>query len=267
MFQSTRTQKSFFDYAQAQLLSVEKSEQQKTENALKLTVTEDLKFYIDAGKKALEEKNYVKAEEQFIKALNIDPMNSEARTGLETAQKQGLLKIEAEKEKQEKDRLTNEINTAWSAAEDLMNRRKYRAAIKAYTKMFSIKGADKSWSDKATAKINECKKLLESMFVPWLNDANELMASNDRNKILEARELCKKILQEDPSYPEAIRCVTKINQKLHYEAKMIYAEALVNESLGAYEKAITLWEHIIKTVPKEDSYHRRSVNKINKYRR
>ena len=106
-------------------------------------------------------------------------------------------------------------------------------------------------------KINSKRKI-----DPFLQKARSL----DRGQDLKgAYETYKSILKIDPSNVEAVSKMDEIIKRIEKQAKKIYREAIIDESLNYLHQAKEKFNEVRQITPSDSPYYRRAEIKLQNY--
>lgn len=228
---------------------------------------ERVQLLVENGEKALQESRWDDAKESFSKAMNLDPTNDKATQGFAAAHaKSRNVTVKAPTElpqvtadsvagEEEKDEL-DAFKKRYQDARSRFNSGAYREAIPIFRdidQQIAAKLEDYAGTDRAPASIQknvtaELKTLqsrvregiesgraqLRAEYQTQLADADQFI--NNRQYI-EARETYDRILRLEPTFDDALEGREKLYSKIITEAKTLYQESLIYESVSDLDSA------------------------------
>lgn len=263
---------------------------------------EQVNLLLASGEKALEESRWDDAETSFTKALNLAPNNQKALDGFAAARKRvRAAKVELPKpapppdpdadarvaERDEIDGLKRQFQDARAR----MNDGKFREALpilkgldqKLYDRLAEYKSGKRAPASIRTEFSNDTMALqsrvkegidtiktqLRAEYQAQLADAEQFESNR---QYAQAREIYDRIIKAEPAFDEAVESRSKLYVKILAEAKTVYQESLIYESVGDIENATDGFNktrdlltnvHDIMAV----EYHRRASNKLKRLQR
>lgn len=232
-------------------------------------VKERVNLLVDNGEQALKEQRWNDASESFLKAVNLDPQNEAAARGYTAAQaKNAGLQVadlpkdipvndpefqEAEREKEViagNRRIYQDVKSKMQngnfreALPHLKNLDKtlterldeYDTASRAPASFRDgFKQETKSLQSQVREAIETSQAQLRTEYAAQLADADQLI---NNKQYAEARETYDRIIRSNPYFDEAVDARDKLYAKLLTEAKTLYHEALIYESVSDINNAV-----------------------------
>ncbi|MBN1114028.1 MAG: FHA domain-containing protein [Oligoflexia bacterium] len=222
-------------------------------------VIEDL---LKSGYAELDKNNYSGAIAAFQKVLDIDPYNTSAYDGIIIAEKsmQESLPIPPETieviRPSKGELLAIQMNNAFASAD-------YTKAYELASRILKMgqRRAGRKYFLHANRTHDQILELTNNMFGPMMAEAGMLEKTGaDR----EAADTYRTVLAQFPYHKQARANLKQIHKKLHEQAKLLYAKALLEETYSNITEAKSKLEMILTTVPKTDSYYRKAKSKLKK---
>ncbi len=230
-------------------------------------VAEKVKLLNENGEAALKEKRWNDATESFLKALTLNPNDDRAGRGYAAAQSKNadlganmpVIQVadedfvEAQREREELDgsrRIYQDTKSKMQNGnfrealphlkkleKDLSARiEEYEAGDRAPAAYRSgIKQETKSLQSQVREALETTQVQLRSEYAPQLADAEQLI---NNKQYSEARETYDRIIRSNPYFEEAMDARERLYAKLLTEAKTLYHEALIYESVSDINNAI-----------------------------
>ena len=196
------------------------------------------------------------------KVIEFDPENLEAsqlKLQLDVFIKEKERKaIEEAQEKARRERLVNELRPGKA----LFLKEKWYLSIIKLENFLETKDNDDDLILAATKMLKESKRNLKNQISPLLTKARSLNDGEDKKG---AYETYKEILKIDPSNTEAVLKMDKVKENIEKQAKEIYREAIIDESLNYLKKAKEKFQEVQQITPADSQYHKRAANKLKKY--
>lgn len=262
-------------------------------------VQDQVNLLIDAGKKAISEARWADAQDQCAKAVSLDPKNEEANKcyaaaygqdanyTAEAAPEATLSPVDPNNEIQAQIEREFEIKKqAYQEAQNLEQNGNLDKALEGYSSLLTqvtkeIETANipgrypASLSSSVSQKHTELKVQIdqrikdiyfqyETEYRTQLIDAEQLIANQD---YIRARETYDRILNSAPNYQDVRQKRAELYNRMISEAKGIYHEALIYESVGDLQAAIDKFSQTKKMLagiahPAADEYYRKSSLKL-----
>ena len=215
-------------------------------------------------KSALEDakvRNEVVALAQDI--FSKDPSNRLAQEWLDGIKEKEADEARLREEAKKKAVQKQKAEQALLAVEKLFKQEKYLETI---DQAESLKNGDWKEAD-YLQRIEDLQKRvvdkLSSLIDPLLQQAEEQRKPG--GDLVKAKDLYLKILTIDPKHEGAIRGLESIRDILHLQAKRLYAEAILSESVSDLSEAKDKFIRCEKTAPEGDIYKQRCKNKLARY--
>ena len=248
-------------YALKSITAAKELQREQVEGEL---VEDQVKFYLGLGIEYLQKEDYPKAEEAFLKVLEIDPGNSEAERRLKLAQSntqsdedRGLASIDETPDS------TTKAESLLTDGQKLFDQQDYKGAIQTWNEVLQLEGEDMlKFYAKAERSIDEAQNILEKKNAPLIDQARHNLQSENFE---EARNYAKQLLEQDPSHAEAQEILGEVGFRLNQKAKALFTEAVIDESLGSLDKAKVGFLKIIQTVDESDEYFDKAKDHLKKY--
>lgn len=267
-------------------------------------VQEQLALLLAAGEKAIEEGRWADAEENYTKALNLDPSSDKASQGLAAAVKRDRKAFttvpaapppppdpDAEVRQAERDAIDS-LKKQYQDVRARMKEGSFRSGLpvlKDLERKVDDKIADyssgggrvpaslsadfgneaKALREKVHEAIDAVKAQLRADFQTQLADAEQF----EQNKqYAQARETYDRVLEAAPGFEEARESRGRLYIKIVAEARNLYQESLIYESVGDLDNAVDGYQRTRELLTNvEDStaleYFRRSTSKLRKLAR
>ena len=241
------------------LEEIEREKQRKQDAQEKRIRVEALLAKAEEGLKE-EKTELVKAILGQI--LGLDPENIEA------AQLQ--LQLDAFVKEQERKRLDQEQKKArrrhlvseQKKGKSLYLKRKWYQAIVELEKFLSLEDNDEDLMKEATVMIKESSQNLNNITSPLLRRAQSLYEGQDYKTSYEAY---KAVLKNNPSHAEALVKKEEIKEKIDKQARKIYRQAIVDESLNYLSEAKEKFHEVQQISPSDGPYYQKAKNKLKSY--
>jgi tetratricopeptide (TPR) repeat protein len=128
-------------------------------------------------------------------------------------------------------------------------------------KFMLIEKMDEDLTKEATTMLAESEKNLDAEVAPFIGEARSLKEGQD---LKGAYEAYKKVLQNWPSHPEALKEVMGIKEDLDFRASKIYREALISESLSLFKDAEEKFQEVLQIAPNDSYYYLKTKDKLKK---
>ncbi|HVJ64391.1 MAG TPA: FHA domain-containing protein [Bdellovibrionota bacterium] len=261
--------------------------------------TEQVNLLIEAGKKAIAETRWTDAQEQCAKAVSLDPRNEEANKCFAAAYGQNANFI-AEKppvevavptdpdlERQaELERDLESKKQVYQMAQALEQEGKLDRALDSYKSLhaqvsreidsINVPGRfpaaiSGSYSEKNTELKTLVEQRMKDIYFQYeteyrtqLVDAEQLIANQD---YIRARETYDRILNAAPNFNDVRNKRAELYRRMISEARGIYHEALIYESVGDLQAAIDKYSQTKRLLggivhPSADEYFRKANAKL-----
>ena len=218
--------------------------------------------FLKKANEAFDNKQTELVQSLLNKVAEIDPENlegSQLKLQLDVFIKEKERKaIELAQKKGRRERLVNELKPGKTL---YLKEEWYQAIIKLES-FLEIKDNDDDLISETTKILKESRSNLQNQIFPLLSKARSLDEGKDYKG---AYETYKEILKIDPSNTEAIFKMDKVKGGIEKQAKRIYREAIIDESLNYLKKAKEKFQEVQQITPADSSYHKRATNKLEKY--
>ncbi|HLB58920.1 MAG TPA: FHA domain-containing protein, partial [Bdellovibrionota bacterium] len=227
-------------------------------------IQDQLSFYQSIGLDYLNREQYEKAEESFLKVLELDPGNSEgkrlldlARAHLPASENREIASVPATKAS------TDQAEELMQQGHKLYQEGKLREAIEAWNGVLRLEGENMlSYYAKAERAIDEAERSIEREYAPLISQARAYFQAGDYEN---ARRTAEALLAKDPQHAEAQELIAEVSFHLHEKAKALFTEAVIDESLGYLDAAKQRFEQILQTVTIDDEYFAKAQIHLRKY--
>lgn len=227
---------------------------------------EQIKLLVASGDKALEESRWSDAEEAFSKAMNLDPSSAKAARGYAAARakdrglvvevpKPVIVDPDADAKQAERDSIDG-LKKQFQEARARVNDGKFREGLpilkdleeKVQDRLHEYhlgKRAPASIRNEFAAEVRQLqvrvregldtvKTQLRAEYQTQLSDADQFQSNR---QYIQAREIYDRILRSEPAFEEVEELRGRLYLKILAEAKTVYQESLIYESVGDLENA------------------------------
>jgi tetratricopeptide (TPR) repeat protein len=230
---------------------------------------EAIEKYIEAGQKALGEQRWEDAQEAFTKAINLDPGNAIVQQGLNMALQKDLkaapidvpngqpsipqevdLALQSERDDVDgyrmklRDAHNNMLNGRYGVA--LVTLKELDAELRVKLSDYQANRAPASAVDSLTSdlkkmqlktrdNIDKAREQLRIEYRTQMADADEFITNR---QYAQARDIYDRILRIEPGFDEAEDARDRLYSRIFDEAKSLYQEALIYESVGDLDQAL-----------------------------
>ncbi|MBS1984271.1 MAG: FHA domain-containing protein [Bdellovibrionales bacterium] len=257
---------------------------------------EKMNLLFASGDKALDEGRWDDAREAFSKAYALDPKSDRARNGLAASEARNKnAKVELPKEvpvdpdaaaKQAARDEIDGLKKQFQEAKAKINDGHFRESLpllksldqKLFDKLQDYQSARRTpasvrnefsgevsgLQSRVREGIDTIKSQLRAEYQTQLADAEQFETNR---QYIQAREIYDRIIRSEPAFDEAIESRNKLYSKILTEAKTVYQESLIYESVGdldnaaeGYQKTRDLLTNVRDPLAVE--YYRRSANKL-----
>lgn len=263
---------------------------------------EKIEMLVEAGEKALSEKRWDDAVENFSRAVTLDPNNARAAQGYTRALKKDLTAVAenlpnapvqadpAEQEREELNQEFQELRRVLNNAHEKVRAGNFGEALKTLKQLeytvrerqsnYTTGRAPASVREQGTALSNkmllnvreimdQAKSQLEAEYQTQLVDADSFVANK---QYVQAKEIYNKILKVEPEFDKAKADQAKLWAKIISEAREKYQEALVHENVGDIDQALEEFEQTRDLLLDVDNtiaadYYKKSLLKIRRLKR
>ncbi|MCY4644883.1 MAG: FHA domain-containing protein [Bacteriovoracales bacterium] len=233
-----------------------KRKQEEEEKKIKVS------SFLEKANNAFEKENVELTQALLDKVSEIDPENLEAsqiKLQLDAFVREKERKaLEEVQKKQRRNALLNKLNPG----KVLYLKQKWYQAILELEKFLTIKDNDEDLIQESSKMLKKSQDKLKEKITPFLQKARSLSEGQD---LKGSYETYKDILEIDPSNVEAISKMEKIKKKIEKQAKKIYREAIIDESLNYLGKAKEKLNEVQQISPSDSLYYKRSENKLKRY--
>jgi pSer/pThr/pTyr-binding forkhead associated (FHA) protein len=260
---------------------------------------DQVNLLIEAGKKAIAEARWTDAQEQCAKAVSLDPRNEEANRcyaaaygqdanfGLEDVPEIVPLPTDPDLELQaDLERELESKKQIYQAAQGLEQDGRLDKALESYKFLFTqvsreIDGINipgrfpasvsSSYTEKNVELKTQIEQRMKDIYFQYetdyrtqLVDAEQLIANQD---FIRARETYDRILNSAPNYVDVRNKRAELYRRMISEARGIYHEALIYESVGDLQAAIDKYTQTKRLLggivhPSADEYFRKANIKL-----
>lgn len=261
---------------------------------------EKIDILLEAGETSLRSQKWEDAEENFRRAMNLDPNNTRASQGYNRARKHDLaanfeIPAAAQVDPNEEARLALEdqlqslnkmVNTAKEKIraggfnEGLSLLRQLDVSVKELTSGLkgdrapaSIRDFGVDHGNKLQMSIREsidfAKLQLDAQYQTQLADADAFVSNK---QYIQAKDIYNKILRMEPEFDHVKQERNKLYAKILSEAREKYQEALVHETVGDIDQALEGFELTKELLQDVDDnaaseYYRKSQLKVRRLKR
>lgn len=262
-------------------------------------VKDQVTLLIEAGKKAISESRWPDAQDQCAKAVSLDPKNEEANKCYAAAYGQDAnyaaekvpekIPLPNDPDANAQAQMERDLETrkqTYQAAQTFEQNANFDKALEGYTSLLSqinkeIDGikmpgrfpasVSSTYAQKNTElkmqieqRIKDINFQYETEYRSQMTDAEQLIANQD---YVRARETYDRILNGAPNFQEARTKRAELYKRMISEARGIYHEALIYESVGDLQAAIDKYSQTKRLLagivhPSADEYFRKSSIKL-----
>ena len=166
--------------------------------------------------------------------------------------------IEEAVKKSRRDRLRNKFNVG----KTLYLKQEWYQSIIEVEKFLAIKDNDDDLIKEAAIMLKESQEKLQAKTAPLLKKAQSLSEGQDKKG---AYEIYKEVLKIDPANTNIAVNMGEIKDSIERQAKKIYREAIIDESLNYLKQAKEKFQEVQQITPSDSPYHKRAKNKLKKY--
>lgn len=218
--------------------------------------------FLKKANEAFDKEQAELVQSLLDKIAEIDPENLEAsqlKLQLDVFIKEEERKaIEDAQRKAHRERLINQLKPGKTL---YLKERWYHAIIK-LEEFLAIKDNADDLVSEATKMLKESQNNLKGQIIPLLKKAQSLNEGQDQKS---AYRVYKEILRIDPSNTNAVLEMSKIRENIERQAKRIYREAIIDESLNYLKKAKEKFQEVQQITPPDSLYYKRAANKLKDY--
>lgn len=211
---------------------------------------------------AFDQKQLELTQALLDKIAEIDPENldaSQLKLQLDAHVREEERKaLEEAQKKARRDRLVNGLRPG----KNIYLQEKWYQAIIKLEEYLEIKDNDDDLVAEATKLLKESQNNLKKQVNPLLAKAQSLDEGQD---LKGAYRTYKEILKIDPSSVEAVERMDDIKGRIEKQAKRIYREAIIDESLNYLKKAKEKFQEVQQISPADSPYHKRAAGKLRSY--
>lgn len=249
-------------FAKDELAKIEKLEKERKAEEERRAREIKIKEYLVNAQKAFDEEKIELTKSLMNKILELDPENlevSQLKLQLDAYIKDKERKaLEEAVAKARRDRLINELKPG----KTLYLKEKWYQAIIELEEFLNIKDNDEDLITEATNMLKGSQKNLSGLIDPLLGKARSLKEGQDFKG---AYETYQEILDISPTNEEALDQIVRIKQTLDFQAKRVYREALIDESLSLLKKAKEKFQEVQQISPRDSEYYKKASAKLKNY--
>lgn len=213
-----------------------------------------------------ESQSYIDAERLqscLEPAIEKDPDNAKIQLLIE---KMNHKIAESEKKNRSRARYLANVRAGkrlYEKAKALHDKEQLLDAIDGYQKHVNAKYPDPDkLKDKSKKLIDQIRKTITDKIIFYQDKADEKVKVKDyRMAVL----FLKKSLDLDPSLSSSKKKIAEYSEKLTKQMKILYAESVLEESLGHLEDAKKKWQDIVKLDLRDGEYYKKARIKLKKY--
>ena len=196
-------------------------------------------------------------------ALEINPNNTKIQLLIE---EMNLKIAQADKKKQSRARYLANVRAGkrlYEKAKSLHDKEQLLDAIDAYQGHINAKYPDPDkLKDQSKKSIDQIRKTITDKITFYQDKADEkIKTKNYRMAVL----LLKKSLDLDPTLKSSKKKIVEYSEKLTKQMKILYAESVLEESLGHLEDAKKKWQDIVKLDLLDGEYYKKAKIKLKKH--
>ncbi|NCC23702.1 MAG: FHA domain-containing protein [Deltaproteobacteria bacterium] len=196
---------------------------------------------------AINDQNFDQAEALALEVLELDPSHQQA---------QDLARFAAESRQEAAETLQTmerSLSEALSRGRELKADGKPVEAVSVWEEARLLDpGLRSELTEKIQELIDGTRAEQRKLALPRVDKAKNLLKSDPRQAFKELRE----VLTTDPWNTEAGELMEKVLARLNSEAKKLFDQGLVLESLGERRKACAKWAEALKSAPEDGELHR-----------
>lgn len=249
-------------YAKEGKRKLEQLEEERKKKEEEAKIQAQIAQLVDEARERMDKKQYAQANELFPQILALDPDNhdvAEWRKIVEQWQ-------EEQRRKEEEKRVRAEINKqGWILYQEGMRekkRGKYHSAISMFGKILQMEVTSKKLAAAAKEGISQCKAIIKARRDPVMEEAK---TAESAGELVKAFHLYEKVDRIDPGYQPAYLGMERLRGILHEQARVLYTEAVLEESYSDFDAAKKKFAECLDTSPPGDIYHERAQRKLAKY--
>jgi tetratricopeptide (TPR) repeat protein len=262
---------------------------------------EKIELLLEAGTKSLQTQQWQNAEENFLKAMALDPSNARAGEGYAKARAKDMSAVAdvpnapviIDPDSEAKEQLVGEIqsyNRTLNQAKELIRSGQFNESLAQLRQLdLGVKElSSRIKNDRTPASIKQlgsekvgrlqlsiresidaAKLQLEAQYQTRLADAEAFIANK---QFVQAKEIYHKILSAEPQFDRVVQERNKLYARLVSEAREKYQEALIYENVGDVDQALAGFEQSKELLQDVDDstaadYYRKSQLKIRRLKR
>ena len=211
------------------------------------------------ARKALESSNYSRAVEKTVQLLELNKDHAEAA---EIKDKAEAAQLELQRREQQARaaarKLESDARQAFERGQSYRQQGNLVQAVRAWENLLQIDSRRRTeYPAEAEKMIQQVKQELSSRSESIVAGAADQIESDPR---LAYQEL-QRALRIDPWNARAAQLIKDVQQKLVVQARDLFNEGRVLESLGDINQACEKWRTALEWVPESDSLHQRIKSK------
>jgi pSer/pThr/pTyr-binding forkhead associated (FHA) protein len=215
-------------------------------------------------KKALEDPKYRPEVTNMVQEIySKDPNNRLAQEWLDGLKDKDADDARKKEEEKRAAAIKKRGEEEFAAVEKKFTDGKYLDALASTDSLYGQEWSNKEFNKKVDDLKERINNKLSSMINPLMNEAEELRTKN--TDLVKAKNLYIKVLNIDPKHEGAIRGLDAIRGVLHLQAKRLYAEAILAESVSDLAEAKEKFGRCEQAAPEGDVYKKRCQNKLQRY--
>jgi len=250
------------NYALEAKRSLESKKEEERRKRKEQEIKDKIFNYEQVASEFMNQKEFEKAESVFDDIKLLDPENANvARWRQQIADYRSELQLAQEEErlrKELRDAAMDQIKKGVKVRDD----GRYLAAIDEFKKVFEIKSLDTDVLDQAQFEINDTESAIKSKLQPLLDEGLEF---ENAGQLSEAFSKYEEASRVDPREVGALEGMDRIRGTLDTQAKLLYTEAVILESLSDFTAARKKFLEILKVAPKDNRYYQRASDKLKEY--
>ena len=254
--------KDLEQFAKDELAKIEKLERERRAEEERREREIKVKGFLAKAQEAFEKERIELTQSFMNQILEIDPENLEvAQLKLQVEnyiREQERRALEEAEAQARRDRLIAELKPG----KTLFIKEKWYRAIGELERFLSIKDSDEDLIREAAGMLKTSQGNLKGLIGPLLGKARSLKEGQDYKG---AYETYKEILEIDPTSEESLNEISNIKLTLDNQAKKVFREALIDESLSLLKNAKEKFQEVQQISPRDSDYYKKATAKLRNY--
>jgi pSer/pThr/pTyr-binding forkhead associated (FHA) protein len=244
--------------AERTLSEMKRREEEAKRIEAKKKLEQELSQYVLELEDAVKKLDEQRAKQILMKIFERDPDHAAAlRLKQELEDKIRQKEIE-EKEKQELEEKRKRLEAVIRDGEKLFKEGKYFEVISRMEDAPTVGYNDKKLLDKAKKLALDAKNKIQELLRPHLEEGQKALKEKNYAK---ARDSFYKALSIDDQNEEALQGLEQVKTELREQARRIYIDGILAESLNDFETAKQKYKECMENSMKDDLYYSRCLRK------